>query len=291
MSNVALLDDVRVLCLAVNLPGPATAARLRDLGASVTKVEPPEGDQMAAASPAWYAELASGMTVLRLDLQDAGEREEFDHLLEEADLLITSSRPAGLERLGLGWETLHARFPRLCHVAIVGYPPPDENRPGHDINYQAVSGTLRPPAMPLVLVADLAGTERAATEAVALLLARERGLGAGRRMVSLAEAGASFTASIRHGVTTPDGVLGGALPAYGVYAAREGHVAVGLIEPHFLARLAEELGSAPKGRKGFEEVFKTRTAQEWDVWAKKRGLPISACVSWPVPQARNVSSP
>ena len=290
MPNVPLLDGVRAVCLVVNLPGPATAARLRDLGASVTKVEPPEGDQMAAASPAWYAELASDMTVLRLDLQDPEHRGEFEDLLEEADLLITSSRPAGLARLGLGWEALHARFPRLCHVAIVGYPPPDENRPGHDLNYQAVSGMLRPPGMPLVLVADLAGAERAATEAVALLLARERGRGAGHRMVSLAEAGASFTASIRHGVTTPDGVLGGALPAYGLYAAREGYVAVGVIELHFLARLAEELGSAPKGRKGFEEVFKTRTAQEWEVWAKERGLPISACVSWPVKHPHNVSS-
>ena len=60
------LDDVNVVSLAVNVPGPTTAARLAALGASVTKVEPPAGDLLAAAHPAWYDDLKAGQQVVML---------------------------------------------------------------------------------------------------------------------------------------------------------------------------------------------------------------------------------
>ncbi|HNT87512.1 MAG TPA: CoA transferase, partial [Candidatus Hydrogenedentes bacterium] len=111
-----LLHEVRVLCVAANVPGPAAAARLRDLGARVTKVEPPSGDPLAIASPAWYAELTRGMRVVTLDLKDTAQRAELDAHLADADLLITSNRPAALANLGLDWSALHVAWPRLCHV-------------------------------------------------------------------------------------------------------------------------------------------------------------------------------
>ena len=124
------LDGMRAVSLAVNVPGPTAAARLAALGASVTKIEPPGGDPLAAAHPCWYDELRSGQRVLTLDLKQAADQAILDELLEPADLLLTSSRPAALARLGLAWPALHARFPRLCQVAIVGYPAPDQDRAG-----------------------------------------------------------------------------------------------------------------------------------------------------------------
>ena len=68
---------------------------------------------------------------------------------------------------------LHAGFPHLCQVAIVGHLPPDEDASGHDLTYRARFGPL--PEMPPVLVADLAGAEQAVSAALSLLFARERG--------------------------------------------------------------------------------------------------------------------
>ncbi|HEY3712692.1 MAG TPA: CoA transferase, partial [Amycolatopsis sp.] len=60
---------MHVVTTALNIPGPVAAARLRELGATVTKVEPPGGDPLALAAPDWYRELAAGQEVVRLDLK------------------------------------------------------------------------------------------------------------------------------------------------------------------------------------------------------------------------------
>ena len=74
----AVLDGVRVVSLATNLPGPIAAARLTELGASVTKIEPPAGDPLALASPLWYDELTSGQRILALDLKEPEDRLRLD---------------------------------------------------------------------------------------------------------------------------------------------------------------------------------------------------------------------
>lgn len=271
------LRGLTVVTLAVNVPGPVACARLRGLGARVVKVEPPAGDPLEAYAAAWYRELAAEQEVVRLDLKDPAGRGELDGLLAEADLLVTSSRLAALERLGLGREALHGRFPRLCRVAIFGHPGAERDRAGHDLTYQAAQGLLAATGgLPRTLLADLASAERAAGEALALLLARERGAEAGYAEVTLAEVAADFAAPLRHGLTAPGGLLGGGLPAYGVYAARGGHVAVAALEPHFAARLGEELGIAEPTREALEAALGARTAAEWEAWADARDLPLAA---------------
>jgi alpha-methylacyl-CoA racemase len=155
----ALLRGVWALTLAINLPGPVTASRLTAMGASVVKVEPPGGDPLARVKPGYYEDLNAGQEVVRLYLKDPRDRASLDDRLEETDLLLTASRPAALGRLGLSWPELHACFPRLCQVAIVGHPPRDEDEPGHDLTYQARFGTLAPPELPRVLVCWSSGSK------------------------------------------------------------------------------------------------------------------------------------
>ena len=205
------------------------------------------------------------------------------------DLLLTASRPAALGRLGLSWPEVHACFPRLCQVAIVGHPPPDEDTPGHDLTYQARFGTLSPPGMPPVLVADLAGAERAALAALSLLFARERGRGPGYEQVALSEAARSFAVPLRWGLTAPGGVLGGGIAGYGLYRAREGHVALAALEKHFWDRLRGELGIEGDGRRDLERIFRTRTAGQWEEWAAERDLPLATVKD--VEQDEIVSTP
>src|SRR5215204_1844935 len=283
------LRGVWVLTLSVNLPGPVAASRLGAMGASVVKVEPPGGDPLAWMCPGYYEDLSAGQEVVRLDLKEQEDRASLDDWLEKTDLFLTASRPAALGRLGLSWPELRARFPRLCQVAIVGHPPPDEDTPGHDLTYQARFGTLSPPGMPPVLVADLAGAERAALAALSLLFARERGRGPGYEQVALSEAARSFAVPLRWGLTAPGGVLGGGIAGYGLYRAREGHVALAALEKHFWDRLRGELGIEGDGRRDLERIFRTRAAGQWEEWAAERDLLLATVKD--VEQDEIVSTP
>jgi alpha-methylacyl-CoA racemase len=271
-----VLEGIGLVTLAQNVPGPAAAARLRDFGASVVKVEPPGGDPLASSNPAYYEALTTGQEVVLLDLKSDTGRVQLDERLAEADVLLTSNRPTALARLGLGTKELHTRHPRLCHVAITGYPAPREDEPGHDLTYLADFGLLSPPEMPRTLLADLAGAERAVSATLALLLDRERGRGAGYAEVPLFEAAAFFAEPLRHGITKPGAHLGGGFPGYGLYEARDGWVAVAALEAHFWERLLLELGLEEATREDLEGVFRRETAEAWEIWAEKRDLPLAA---------------
>jgi crotonobetainyl-CoA:carnitine CoA-transferase CaiB-like acyl-CoA transferase len=270
------LEGVKVVNLAVNLPGPAAARRLYQLGAQVTKIEPPGGDPMARFNSRFYEDLKFGHVVFTADLKSAAGRKLLDEELQDSDLLITANRPAALQRLGLGWDDLHARFPGLCQVAIVGYPPPMENEPGHDLTYQAKIGLVSPPHMPRTLIADMAGAEKTVSEGLALLLARERGGGGGYQAVALSDAADYMAEPWKAGFSSPGALVGGALPEYNLYETRDGWVAVAALEPHFKKALYSALECSPDSVEALRPHFLTRTAEEWETWARQRDLPVVA---------------
>ena len=270
------LRDIRVVSMAVNLPGPLTATRLAALGAAVVKVVPPHGDPLAWVSPAWHDALQVGQDVVPLDLKSAGGQAKLAELLAGADVLLTSTRPAALARLGLDWPTLSARYPRLCHVAIVGYPAPDEDRAGHDLTYQASVGLLEPPRFPRIPLADYAGAERAVSAVFALLWERERTGRGGRSEVSLVEALAPYADALRYGLLAPGTLLGGGSPLYGLYRAASGWVALSVLEPHFSARLAQGLGLAELTAESLAQAFLARPAAAWEAWATGQDIPLAA---------------
>lgn len=266
------LEGMVIVNLAVNLPGPAAARRLRQLGASIVKVEPPAGDPMELYHAGWYRDMAEGQTVVRVDLKSAEGLARLNEILATADLLITASRPAALARLGLGWPELHRKFPRLGQVAIVGYPSPRENEAGHDLTYQASLGLLNPPHMPRTLLADMAGAEQTVSSAIALLLGRERGQEAGYAEVSLSGAAAAMAEPLHYGSTAPGALLGGGIPEYNIYKASDGWVALAALEPHFKSRLEETLKVS--SRDEYRAAFAVRTARQWQEWGQERDIPI-----------------
>lgn len=269
------LNGVRVVSTAVNVPGPVAASLLRDMGAQVTKVEPPSGDPLAAFAPEWHAALSGSMEVLTLDLKGADGAARAVDLLARADLLITSIRPSSLGRLGFAWPSLHARHPNLCHVAIVGYGAPRGDIAGHDLTYQAEAGLVDPPELPRTLIADLAGAQRVVIAALELLLQRDRNGEAGYKEVALADAASLFGEPIRHGLTSRAGLLGGADPAYSIYPAKEGFVAVAALEMSLRALMTRELGVDVNDRAALAAVLLTKSAADWQRWAEERGLPLS----------------
>ncbi|HET9839389.1 MAG TPA: CoA transferase [Candidatus Angelobacter sp.] len=272
----SLLAGTKIVSLALNAPGPVAAARLKQLGAEVTKIEPPEGDGTSKFAPEWYDQLCTGQTVLRLDLKDAGGKQQLASLLAHADLLLVSFRPSALRRLGLDWETLHAQHPRLCLVGIIGHPPPDQERSGHDLTYQADFDLLRPPQMPPTLFIDMAGAERAVSMALGLLIKRAHTGESGCAWVSLYECARDLAAPLRAGLTTTGGLLGGGYPLYGFYQASDGWVAIAALEPRFAQRLLSELKLEKADRAELERIFHERSAAEWERWAAERDLPLVA---------------
>ena len=275
-SDSTLLQGSKIVSLALNVPGPVAAARLAKLGADVTKVEPPSGDATRAAAPALYESLCKEQTVLRLDLKSPEGRAKLEDLLAQADLLLASFRPSALQRLGLDWESLHVSHPRLCFVGIIGYAAPFEERTGHDLTYQSDLGLLRPPQMPPTLFIDLAGAERAVSMALALLNRAARSGQAGCAWVSLHECARDLAAPLKAGLTSSDGILGGAYPLYGFYRANDGWIAIAALEPHFAERLLSELGLKTADRTALERIFLQRKAASWEKWAAELDLPLVA---------------
>ena len=271
-----LLDGLRVVSTALNLPGPAACARLRDFGAAVIKIEPPSGDPFEAFCASWYRRLHEGMEVRRIDLKTDDGRNALDRLLAPADVFVTAQRPSALARLGLDPAALAERHPRLCHVAITGHPAPHEEVPGHDLTYLAMHGLLTPPAMPTTLFADMAGAERAVTTALALVVARDR-TGRGSSMQSpLEDAARALAQPLQEGLTRRDALLGGGYAGYNLYGARDGWIAVAALEPHFAERLAGALGIEKLSVEVLRKRFAAETADHWQRWAAERDLPIVA---------------
>lgn len=265
---MAALSGIRIVSVALNVPGPVAVARLAAAGAEVVKIEPPAGDPLELLSPTWYAELTADLEIEPLDLKSAAGQARLAALLAGARLLVSSQRPSALGRLGLGPSRLAADFPALRHLNIVGDLAHPEHA-GHDLTYQATRGLVAN-RLPDTVLADLLGAERALSAAL-LLLAGPAG---GRAEVGLADSLDVLSAPTRHGLTGPGQVLGGGLPAYGVYAAREGHVAVAALEPHFRRRLYEALNRPIDSP--LADAFGGRTARAWEDWAHERDLPIVA---------------
>ena len=249
--------------MALNVPGPLAAQRLAAEGARVVKIEPPSGDPLHEMSPAWYAEMHADVRVERVDLKRPDGRERLHTLLRSADVFLSSQRPAALARLGLDSASLAA----VRWVNIVG----DRTEPevaGHDLTYQARAGLVQE-SMPPSLFADVMGSERAFS-AVLMVLRKPAGA---QVEVGLYDSLAPLLAPLKHGLTAAGGILGGGLPAYGIYQTRDGCCAVAALEPHFRAQLYQALELGPDAP--LDEAMLARTAEEWEQWARDRDLPIA----------------
>jgi len=139
------LEGIRVVELSTMLAGPMTARILAEWGADVIKVESSNGD-------AWRKQAGTTLSPCtetanpNFDMQNLNKRfvslnmrsEEGSaammKLLEKADILVTNYRVQALEGMGLAYEQIKDRFPRLIHASVLGYGAegPDKDRPGYD---------------------------------------------------------------------------------------------------------------------------------------------------------------
>ncbi len=282
---LAALAGVRILSLALNLPGPAALMRCRGMGATCLKLEPasPDGsptDPMARYAPEAYAAMHDGIGLLRANLKTDDGQRLLHAELARTDVLITSFRPSALDKLGLSWDALHAQYPRLCLVAIVGAPGARAEAPGHDLTYLAESGLVTGTALPPTLYADMGGSLMASEAVLQAMLYRGTHQTGVRIEIALSEA-AHYLALPRHwGLTQPSGSVGGAHAGYRVYACADGRVAMAALEPHFADALSEVAGLPSRNmfasatHAALAAWLRDRTCGELDALAMQHDIPL-----------------
>jgi alpha-methylacyl-CoA racemase len=233
------LRNLRIVSLALNLPGPAALMRCKALGARCVKIEPPNGDPMQQYSAEFYAHLHAGIRVRRLDLRrGAGQAKLHDELAKPGTLLLTSFRPSALRKLGLDRKSLHKAHPQLSQVAIVGSGGARAEEPGHDLTYMAEAGLVQGTLLPATLYADMSG----ALLVVEAILSAALRAKPGFSEVALADAALFCALPQAFDLTGPNALLGGAHAGYQVLKCADGRVAIAALEPHFAARLAGVVG-------------------------------------------------
>ena len=149
------LAGIRVIDLSRILGGPFCGQILGDHGAEVLKVEPPQGDDTRTWGPpfvevegrqvaSYYLGLNRNKTAIELDLTTDAGRATLLELLAGADVLIENFKTGTLEKWGIGYDTLAARFPRLVHCRVSGFGAdgPLGGRAGYDAAVQAMAGIM-----------------------------------------------------------------------------------------------------------------------------------------------------
>ncbi len=188
------LDGIRVVEIGFWVAGPSAGGVLADWGASVVKVEPPSGDPFrglfihlggkdAPLNPPFELD-NRGKRSIALNLDTPGGREVVGALLDRADVLVTNLRRPARSRLGLDYDELSRRYPRLIYASITGYGEegPDCDRPTYDVgafwSRAGIAASLMPPGTDPPYQRGAFGDHIAGVTAAgaiaAALLARER---------------------------------------------------------------------------------------------------------------------
>ena len=284
MSSLKPLRGVRILSLALNLPGPAALMRLVQMGARCTKINPPAGDPMQHYTPEGYELLHKGVARKSLDLKTEAGQTALHKLLPQTDVLLTSFRPSALTKLGLGWKSLHKAYPALSLIEVVGAPGPLAEIPGHDLTYQAEVGLVNGMDLPPSLFADMGGALMASEATLKAVLSRHSTGKGSRHEVALADAAAWLALPRQLRMTTPDGAVGGAHAGYRVYACKNGRVAVAALEPHFAISLCAAAGVTlahpvkdlfkPATHQAIAAFLASKTRQQLDKLAAAHDIPL-----------------
>ncbi len=299
------LTGVKILDLSLLLPGPLCSQHLADMGAEVIKVENPRMGDLTRymgtkvtkgefSETGFFLQLNRNKKSITVNIKREGGRDVIFRLLKDCDILLEGFRPDTLNELGIGYEQLKEKFPRLIYCAISGYGATGvyKEHAGHDANYIARAGLLAlngvkggPPVVPGFQVADIGGGTLTALAAIlAALYAREK-TGRGQFLdISMQDGSAPFL-SLYMGEFIASGkepergneALSGMLPNYQVYETKDGkYVMLAALEENFFKTFLRQidrvdlLENMSRDEAGFkavhaelEKIFKAKTYAEW----------------------------
>ncbi len=319
------LDGVRVLDLTNVLAGPFCGYNLARLGAEVIKVENPAGGDLArklGADPEMSARLMglsfvavnAGKQSVALDFKSKRGKEVFLKLVEQSDVVLENFRPKVMERLGLPYDLLAARNPRIVYCAISGFGQdgPWAARPAYDQIVQGLSGAMSVTgdrdSAPLRTGFPISDTIAGLTAAFAIsaALVEQRATGRGRRIdVSLLEStlaamGWVVSNHLNAGVTpepmgnenftaAPSGTFRTATGPLNIAAneQKQYEILCELVgrpelktDPRFVERQSRKIHRAAL-KEELESALATRGAEEWEALFNQNGVPAGCVLSVP----------
>jgi crotonobetainyl-CoA:carnitine CoA-transferase CaiB-like acyl-CoA transferase len=298
------LTGFRVLDFGQYVAGPLAAMLLCEQGAEVIRIDPPGGPRDPSAAGAIFNR---GKKSMVLDLKSEADRHVALQLVDTADLLIENFRPGKFAALGLGYEALAQRNPRLVYCSMPGFAHDDPRAPlaGWEAIIAAATDTYRPaqgsnasiPRFWNLPVASNFAAMLAATACVNALNAQQRdGLG---QHIEVALFEAMFTAIGARGMQMPTAVdMSLDFTGFGVYECQDGqYIHFAPVAPRFMDWFVAATGVAQWATEGLLDraalstcpetalhlrskltgLFKTRTALAWETLADTAGIPLAVC--------------
>ena len=264
------LQGIRVLDLSRMLPGPYCSMILADHGAEVIAIE----DRRFLADGLFFGDLNRNKRHMVLNLKTSEGLAIFFKLAERADVILEGFRPGVVGRLGIDYQAVRAKNPGIIYCSISGYGQsgPYRHRAGHDVNYLSVAGVLgligeqgRPPVIPGVQFADIAGGAMNAAIGILLALyARERG-GQGQYIdISMTDGMVGFLSLPNFFASrdncppqTGNSLLSHRFACYNTYQTKDGrYLALGAVENRFWLGLCQHLGHPEYGLLQYSEAHR-----------------------------------
>jgi len=309
---MGLLKGLKMLDLSRLLPGPYCSLLLADLGVEVLKIEDSEqGDYMRRMGPslkkdsAYFLALNRNKKSMILNLKTKEGKEIFYKLIDTYDILLEGFRPGVMDRLGIGYQELKSKNPRVIFCSLSGYGQngPYKERSGHDINYIGLGGILEltgpkdgDPTIPGTQIADIGGGGMMAAIAILAAIVHREKTGEGQYLDVAMHDGVISWLSIHAGRYFMDNELpkrgemhlSGRFACYQVYPTKDGrHISLGALEPKFWKNFCQAIGREDLVLKQFiegeervqiikeiRELFKTKTQKEWVEFFKN----VDACL-------------
>jgi crotonobetainyl-CoA:carnitine CoA-transferase CaiB-like acyl-CoA transferase len=290
MPKSGALSGITVLDLSRLLPGPFCSMILADHGARVISVE----DKRFMADDFFITTVNRNKEHMSLNLKTTEGKEIFFRLVKKTDIFLEGFRPGVVHRLGIDYDTVRNINAKIIYCSITGYGQtgPYRNRAGHDVNYLGYSGVLdligepdRPPSIPGVQIADIAGGGMNAAIGVLLaLLARER-TGKGQYidismtdgMLGLLPLTLFFQQRTGEVPRRGESILSHRYAFYNTYETSDGrHISIGAVENRFWKKLCERMGVPEYTTLQYDEnrreeildfmrtSFKSKTLAEWE---------------------------
>ena len=290
MPRPGALDGITVIDLSRLLPGPYCSMILADHGARVIAVE----SKRFLADGLFFNIINRNKEHMSLNLKTEQGREIFFRLIQMADVVLEGFRPGVVDKLGVGYESVCKVNPKIIYCSITGYGQngPFRDRVGHDANYLSYAGVLdlmgekdRPPAIPGVQIADIAGGGMNAAIGILLALFARGKTGQGQYidismtdgMVGFLPAALFFRQLTGQEPRRSDGLLSHRYACYNTYETADGrYLSIGAVENRFWKQLCDTLDIPEYAPLQYDDqrreeilqnmrkIFKQKTLDEWD---------------------------
>lgn len=328
LSGIVVVDLSRILA------GPYCTLLMAEMGARVIKVEPPKGgDDARAYGPfvngksTYFASVNRGKESIALDLKADADRKIFEKLLEKADVVVENFRPGTMEKLGYGWETLHAKYPNLIYASASGFghTGPNSKDPAYDMVMQGMGGIMsitgnegQPPSRVGMSVGDIGAGLYTAVAVNAAIVHRLKTGESTKVDIAMFDCqlalleNAIMRYTVEKEIPGPLGARHPTITPFEAFATSDGSMIIAAGNDGLFIKMCEALGrpdlatnpeyksnalrqkSQKKLKQEIESVLKTNTTDYWIGVVSKGGVPcgpinnIAQAIAHPQVEARNM---